>query len=205
MNFLELQDSVLERFESSFREDAKRWLNLFYGTVWGLERWTFREAEAYVTVTSGSSAVTDLPLDVGPIDDFLDIYGEPLVALPRRQWNRNYRYMVLNGQTGWPEAYTVVNGAISVGPPSNTTSSSFRLEYWKRLTQLVDDDDEAQTPDEFDWLLVAGAMQIGQGHTQDPTAVFQDEAIARGIESLRRDFLSDIRTEEQWGKLRAGW
>lgn len=200
MTFLELQNAVLARFEQSERDNVKRWLNLFYGQVWALERWSFRLGQAYVSVTPGSTAIGLLPDDTGQVTGLLNGRGERLTPLPPDVWNDLYRAMALQAQTGLPEAYTIINGVPQVGPPSSEDSTSYRLEYFKRLTQLAEDDDEPATPDEFDWMLVAGASAIGQTHTQDPTAALQDPVILRALDSMRRDFLTDLRVSEQWGK-----
>lgn len=93
-----------------------------------------------------------------------------------------------------------MDGAVSVGPPSNKTSTAYLLEHLRKPILLANDADVPALPTEFHWLLPEMASAIGQRHNQDPTAVLRDATVAPALEAMRRDYLSDAETTgEQWG------
>jgi hypothetical protein len=204
MTFLEIVNSMLGRFSESERPNAELWVNLIYGEIWAMESWDFRDAEDDVTVTTGSTVLSGMTADVDDVRGIWNALGERLQPMRARQWNDLYRSMEIDGTTGTPEAYKLVNGIVSVGPPSSETSTDYRMLYRKGFTALVADTDVPALPVAFHWLLSAGALATGQSHNQDPTAALSDPIVARGIEAMRRDFLTDIEIPgEQWGA--AAW
>jgi hypothetical protein len=139
VTFLQIVNSVLsDRFDESLREDAKNWVNHRLGWIWDLEPWTFRDGTANVTVTAGSQAVTNAPTDLGPIRAMLRSDGTRLRALQPDEFFSSY-YNNTAISTAQPEAYTVVNGSIFVGPTSSETKTDYRLVYVKRVTLLSAD------------------------------------------------------------------
>lgn len=125
-----IQDAVLERFNPSRRSDCKEWINYVLGQVWTLEEWTFKQAMAAVTVTAGSQAVTNLPLDIGLVHLLQNAQG---VKLTYRPWTEfQMRHYGESGQTV-PYDFTVVDTMpgcqVLVGPTSAETSSAYQVLY----------------------------------------------------------------------------
>jgi hypothetical protein len=198
MDFMAMQDAVLERFDQDHRADAKQWINLIGAEVYELERWTFRWGTDDFDVTVGSMDTTGEASDIGEVQAVWNSRGAPLVALPVAGFYMNYKPMSVLGQTGLPEAYTVFNGQIQVGPPSGE-AATYSMLHLRRWTPLVNDTDEPALPSSYHWILVAGASAIGQASKNDPTAALNDPVVARGLEGLRAEYLDDIATVEQWG------
>lgn len=196
--FLELQTDVMgDRFVESQRGDVMRWINSIYWQVWNLEEWTFRYATANVTVTAGSKTVTNLPSDLGPVRLLQRGDGVALTYMEPADFNRLYNDP-RNSYTGLPEAYTVINGVISVGPASSETASDYLLEYEKEYTKLVNDGDVPLLPDGcLSDILVAGPVALGQKEQNDFTWQFLFQTFQDGLDGLRRGYLVNARDAYQ--------
>lgn len=134
LTFKQIQDLVLlqptGRFNANYRAAAKEWINYVLSDIWGLEAWTFKQASALLTVTTGSTSVTNLPGDVGIIRQLLNAQGAKLTF---RQWDEfNLRHYGDSG-TAQPWDFTTIGTgtgcAMYVGPPSSETSSLYQLLY----------------------------------------------------------------------------
>lgn len=200
MTFLELQEAVLERFTAgTARANAKLWLNLVGAFVYELEQWTFRHATDDVTTAVGSIDVTGEATDVGEVLNLWNASGDKLHPLGVLDFYEEYQPMIARGETGLPEAFTVLAGQVQVGPPSSE-AATYRLLYLRRWTDLDADTDVPALPTSLHWVLVAGAMAVGQAHSQDPSAVLLDPVVARTIEGMRAEYLMDVRTADVWGE-----
>jgi hypothetical protein len=197
VTFLELQTAVLERFEEDQRDNSKRWINLRYGQLWTAERWTFRQTEANPVTAVGVANLGTVPVNLGRVLGLWDENGVELNYYRPDQWNRNFLADVATS-TGAPWGYTVVNGAIKVGPTPSAVAT-FTLLHLRRITSLVADGDVPELPAEYHWLLVPGAQAQGQIVKQDPNAGMSEQAYLQGIDLLRRDYLEDADVSEQWG------
>lgn len=203
MNFGELQDAVLERFSESERPKAKQWINLFGPMLYYAEDWEWRFAQTGLDIFTDSFAAGGEPDNIGRIIDVWNAQGEPLTAMPPRDFFRAYGGFAVAGVSGKPESYTAFNSNVYIGPASSETAQYFCV-YWLRWVDLLDDDEEPDLPSSFHWLLAAGALAIGQAAVQDPTAAMQDPVVARGLETMRREYLSDVpHANESWP--RAAW
>jgi hypothetical protein len=199
VTFLELQNAVLERFsDANARPNAKRWINLFGAALYHLESWTFRLATDDVTTAVASIDVTG---EVADIDEVIGVWshvGDRLRPLSPGTFYENYQPGVAVGESGTPEAYTVLDGQLQVGPAASEVAT-YRLLYMRRWTELVEDTDVPDFPAGFHWMLAAGAMAVGQAHSQDPMAALLDPVVSNGVQALRQDYLSDVReVGEQW-------
>ncbi len=193
MTFLQLrQELIPSRFTTSDTTSVNNWLNNTYARLWGMEDWTFKKASGNVTVTSGSSSVTGLPSMFGIPNALYDQSGGRLRYLEPSVFNDYYANSTAQGS---PQAYTVINQAVTVGPTSNVSSSAFLLLYEKRLTLLSADSDVPAIPVEHHYMLVPGALALGLAVKNDFTYQFMQAAWQESVQALRRDYLADQRGE----------
>jgi hypothetical protein len=201
MTFLNIQDQLVKvpnaRFSEADRDQAKLWINDRYAELWGLENWTFRDRIAQVTVTAGSQTVSAVPADLGPVLTFQLDTGQPLNFLSPQQFQENYYGSTW---TGVPSDYTVVNGAMYVGPTPATSSTSYQLIYEAKLTLLVNDSDVPAIPAEHHFILVHGALATGCLTRNDFTYQFAEQRWQNELEAMRRSYRAVQRGDySQWG------
>jgi hypothetical protein len=192
LTFVQIQAAVMgTRFDESQRGDVKTWINDSYFQCWHAERWTFRKGTDLVTVTTGSSVVSGIATDVERVDSFLKSDGSALQYLDPRPFQSRY-YNATSPLTGPPESYTIINGAISVGPVSNETKSDYLITYEKAYTALVNDGDVAMLPEgSHEGILVFGAIATGCQTENDFTWQFFQQKYDRTVATLQGDYLVD--------------
>lgn len=200
MTYRELVDGVLERFDETTRTDAKRWVNAKYAMVWALERWTFKYVSELASVTVSSDALTTTTT-FARIRRLWNSTGDRLIYMSPEHFWAIYHYGKVQGTTGLPESYTVVNDIVALGPVSSETSSNYRIVGLRRFSELSADADTPLLPSEFHWMLIPGAQAHGQALRQDPAATLNEQLFRDGIDSMRRDYLMDVAAEpEFWGR-----
>lgn len=192
LTFLELQAAVMgDRFRENQRGDVKSWINSTYWSAWSAERWTFRYATDLVTVTAGSNAVSGIAADVERVDSFQTSTGVRLQYLNPRRFEVDY-YNAVSPSTGAPEAYTIIAGAVYVGPVSSESRSDYLMTYEKAYTALVNDGDVPLLPEGSQFsVLVFGAQALGLKLQNDFTWQFAEQTYMAGMDALRSDYLSD--------------
>lgn len=130
LTYKQIQDSVLERFNEGRRGDCKEWINFALGQIWALDAWLFKQAVAPVTVTTGSTAVTGLPSDIGIVRLLQNSRGGKLTF---REWDEFMLRHYGNATTTIPHDFTTlgtgVGAQILVGPRSSESSSGYQLLY----------------------------------------------------------------------------
>lgn len=193
MPFIDLQNATMnDRFDESQRGDVKNWLNSRYWQLWNEEEWAFRYATDLVTVTSGSQTVGSLPADFGDVRSFQRGDGTSLRSLDPVAFNRTY-YDARATYTGLPEAYTVIDGAVFVGPASSETAADYQLVYEREYTKLVADGEIPAIPEGAELALVYGASAMGLQLQNDYTWQFQEELYQSELATMRRSYLRDRR------------
>lgn len=193
LTFKEIQDAVKsDRFREAQRGDIKKWINFRYWWLWHLEEWTFRYATDDVTVTAGSDTVTGVAADFLVAHSLQRYDGTPLQYMGPAAFQRAY-YDTTNTQSGTPEAYTVIDGTILVGPKSNETSTAYRLLYEREYTDLVNDNDVPALPNGAHFGLVHGGAAEGLKLQNDPTWQAFEQDFNSVITILRRGYLKDQR------------
>lgn len=191
MTFRELQDAVIaDGFDESKRDDVQRWLNMRLAWLWNAEEWVFKQGTDDVTVTAASMAVSSVPTDFQVALGLLNSDGWPLKATPTV--SEFYR-LYLDAGRGLPQAYTVVDGTILVGPTSSVTDSAYKLIYEKAVTLLSADGDLPNIPDGYHMALVHGAKAEGFKLTNIPMWQSYDQQFLGAIDAMRRDYLVEIR------------
>ena len=209
LTYTALQNAVLgRRFPESQRNNAKRWLATAYVDVWSAADWTFkRVSRAALTMTAGDSTPA-MPADFGRVIELYDDSGVPLTNLAQDEFEYRYGDLLLNSQTGLPEAYTVVNRQIEVAPlPAGTT---FRLSYWRRVSHkeangavsagYMDEEDDAPLWDDHHSVLIPRAVAIGLQELNDPTWEASQAEYERQLSRMKEDYVN-IRPTRQWGAL----
>ena len=179
MSFLELQNEVITfRFREAQRGSVKRWLNQRYAWVWAQATWPFKlEAPSALTLAAGSwtapfATATDV---LRPLNVYND-NGDPLRYLTPPEFQRLYEDTT---GTGRPEDYTVINGAIFLGPLTDS-DYTFTASYERMVSKLNSvgvmqpgllsaDDDYPVYDAGFHYMLVMGAIATGLKMVNDPT------------------------------------
>lgn len=210
MNFVQIQNAVLsDRFRESQRADAINWINHRYAWIWALEDWSFKATITNVTVTANSSVVTGLPADLGTVRMLLTSDGTQLEYLTPERF---YEYYYDNTTTlpGTAESFTVVNGAITIGPTSNVTKTDYRLLYDREPARYVGggpgvgtltagllsaDTDVPAMPEGFHFALVHGGAAEGLKLQNDPTWQAFEQDFQASIVAMRERYLTDQRWE----------
>jgi len=199
-----MQNAVLERFAENDRPNVKRWLNLAGALIWDSASWTFKKGEATLTSTVGDNNLTGEPSDLGAVVGIWTIRGERLAYYAPAAFHDFYRESLATGVQASPESYTVSSVGLQVGPLAAANENLFLL-YEKHYTNLSGDSDVSAIPPAYHWVQVAAAMSIGQSNQQDPTGSLQDNVVAQGIASMRREYLVAVKdAPEFWGATYAG-
>lgn len=191
MTFKNIQDAVIsDRFDETQRADVKNWINAVYGTILTAEDWTFLVTKSLVTVTAGSSTVTNLPTNLGVVLRLSRADGGALNFLSPQQFADAYYGETA---TGIPADYTVVNGVVSVGPISSETSALYQLEHEKEGTALSADADLPILPALSHMVLVFGAAIMGLQLSADPSWQGLQPQYDGLYQGLRRRYLASQR------------
>ena len=215
MTYQELQDAVIfNRFKEPMRTPhVKRWITSEYAYIWGVADWIFKRVSAFetgaeLTITAGDNTPT-MPAAFAEAIGLLNHNGDPLTQLDPRTFEASYRDP--GASRGEPEAFTVVNRIIYLGP-TPSTARTFYLPHKRTLCHKADGttvtagkmDSNADTPlwgEEHHEVLIAGARARGKKREQDPTwqadederdallSVMMGDPIANNVGSYGRDSL----------------
>lgn len=207
MTYRQIQDAVLDSgFDEGDRASAQNWIQFRHAWLWDLKPWTFRQAgPVTVTFTSGSQTVNlGTVTDMHAVIVLYDANGSPIrgVADYRQFFDRYNANASLT--TGAPEAYTVVNGTILVGPQGD--GSTGLLMYEKSKPALSADGDSTGLPDGYDLALVHGAKAEGFKLKVVPElAASFDQDFTAALNALSANYLTQVREQgQQWGAYRPG-
>lgn len=192
--FLELQDAViLGLLDESDRAAAKTYINHRYGWILALEEWSFLNDTASVTVTDGSQTVTNLPTDFGIPIGLWDSDGNPLQAMS--DWRAFLsRYNANLGDSGSPEAYTVIGSSLLVGPTPDTTATDFLLAYELEGAAMVADGDVPIIPTLFHVALIHGGRAEAMKMAFNPQWQAVEQDFLASIDAMRRRYLVGVRS-----------
>lgn len=202
MTFADVFNEIINfRFNGGNVASAKLWVNARYGMVWNDRLWTFRLGETTVGVTANSAVVT-LPADFGRAVSLFRSDGTPLVYIGPSDYDRTF-YSTTPG-SGTPDYYTVVNGAIKVGPAANVTDAAYDLIYQKKWVKLVNDADVPAIPEEYHYMLVHGGLATGLATVNDFTWEFQAQLYQEMLMSMRDNYVSDYGSTVQYVRDNSG-
>lgn len=207
MTYVQIQNAVkADGFAETKRSDIKNWIQARHAWLWDLEEWAFRRsAPTTVTFTANSSTV-----NLGSITDFhaavamYDAQGESVRGIRDhdeffRKYNAN-----LAQSSGPPQAYTVVNHVIYIGPKGD--GSTGLLVYEKSKPALSADTDTTGLPEGYDLALVHGAKAEGFKLSNVPMAGAFDDDFNAYLNALRRTYLNEVREQgQQFGAYHPGY
>lgn len=198
MKFVDLQNAVLsDRFKEAQRSDAKNWINHRYGWMWTLEPWTFRTRSSTQTITGSSLSA---PASLGPIRAVILSDGTRLAYLEPTVFFDRY---TAGASASSPEAYTVLGGAVFVGPAVTGTLGGVTVIDDQQVTLLSGDNDVPATPQEFHFALVHGGAAEGLKLQNDPTWLAFEQDFQASIAAMRASYLEeqrDLASAPSWGR-----
>lgn len=192
MTYKEIVDAVIANgFEDTDRASAQEWVQARHAWTWDAEEWTFRFDTATIVFTSGSQTVGSLPSDFRAAVALYDSTGGPITPIKDfRRFFDQYNTRIGNG-SGNPEAYTVLDSQIFVGPNGDGTSGL--LIYEKSKPMLSDDGDSTGLPDGYDLMLVHGGKAEGFKLSNVPLAQNFDDDFTAFLNAMRRNYLTGVR------------
>lgn len=176
---------------SSYRTDAKEWVKTRHEWLWGVEDWTFKVTTASLEFTAGAQVLAAPPSDLHATFAIYDAQGDPLRAIRDVRaffdlYNTNYV-----SDNGSPEAYTVVDGQVLVGPKGD--GSTGLIVYQKTKPTLSADTDTTGLPDGCDMALVYGAKADGYVATNaGALAPILEERFQAIYEGMMNDWLEAV-------------
>lgn len=204
LTYKQIVDAVLaDGFAESKRSSAQQWVQFRHAWLWNLEEWSFRYSPPTAVTFTANSQIVNL----GSITDFhaavalYDANGSPVPGIrDHREFFDLYNANASSG-TGGPEAYTVVNSSLYVGPAGD--GSSGLLVYEKSKPALSADTDTTGLPDGYDLALVHGGKAEGFKLSNVPLWSGFDDDFNAAANALRRDYLSKVREQgQQFGAYR---
>lgn len=206
MTFGDILDAVCkDGISTQRRGDAKEWVKLRHAMLWGAQPWTFKNGTATIKFTAGQQVVADAdaPTDIHAVFAMYDSQGDPIDGVRDiRKFFDDYNTLG-GGGSGPPEAYTIVDGKILVGPTGD--GSTGLVVYQKEKPSLVDDTDPTGLPDGFDLALVHGARAEGYRLTNVPLADEEDGIFSSIVVAMENDWLDAVlETGGQVGAYRPG-
>jgi hypothetical protein len=189
MTYVQMQNAVLaDAFSESKRVDAKTWIQARHAWLWDAEQWEFRKAKTAITFTANQQQVASPPSDFRHAIRLYDANGYRLRDLTPGQFLDCYAVVT----SGSPEAFTVLNNQILVGPSGDGTAGT--LLYEKAKPTLSADSDTTGLPDAYDLALVHGAKAEGFKLANIPLWQGFDEDFTAYYNAMKRDYLAGIRS-----------
>ena len=175
--------------DATYRASAKTWVRARHAWVWDAKSWTFKRTSGAITFTTGSQVAAG-PTDVHAVDRIYDAQGNRLRGYkdPRQffdVYNTN-----AGASNGSPEAYTVYNGQILVGP--NGDGSMGLVLYEKQKPTLVNDTDSTGFPDGYELMLVHGGKAEGFKLTNIPLAANFDADFTAYVTAMENNWLDEV-------------
>lgn len=192
LNFGQILDAVCkDGIAPSRRGDAKEWVRNRQAMIWGAAPWTFKQKQAAITFTANQQAVAGGPADVQSVYALYDSSGVPVRGIRDiRKFFDLYNNLTLP-TSGGPEAYTVLDGTIYVGPSGD--GSTGLIVYEAQKPTLADDTDPTGLPDGFDLALVYGAKATGLTLANvQPLAGEFEQMFQAQVEALMGDYLDSV-------------
>lgn len=173
----EMTSTVIGRFTTNESTFLYRWLNQRYAWIWAQQDWPWKRVYGSLTITSGDETPT-MPTDYGGrILTIWNTKGFELLYLEPQEWILGYS----NTLTGKPEAWTIIDGVLYLGPTPNANET---YPYLYEMHPKVKDSGgtvqdrifaSATSTDEPIWeeyyhhMLIPGALASGLKQANDPT------------------------------------
>lgn len=193
MTGAEILDAILaDSGAASRRPQALIDANRALAELWDAEEWAFVQTKVNVTVTQGSMTVSALPDDLGVVVGLHRADGAPLLPIDEYR-DFAASYVGTNQTVAIPEAYTVIDGAIFVGPPSFETSAAYLLIHERALTLLADDSTPPSIPEPYHYAIVAGGKAKLLKITDPGRSAEFEQDFQGAITAMRRRYVKAMR------------
>jgi hypothetical protein len=171
------------------RSDAQQWVRARHAWVWDAKSWTFKRKSAAITFTANSQVATG-PTDIHSVDRVYDQQGNRL-----RGYRDPFQFFdvyndLASSASSSPEAYTVYDGQILIGP--NGDGSTGLVLYEKAKPSLVNDNDPTGFPDGYDLMLVHGGKAEGFKLTNIPLAANFDADFTAYVTAMENNWLEEV-------------
>lgn len=196
LSYVQIQNAVLSAaFSESRRADAKTWIQARHAWLWDAEQWEFRKAKTTVTFTANTQTVASPPTDLRHVIRVYDQNGFRLRDLTPGAFLDRYAVVT----SGGPEAFTVLNSQLLIGPSGDGTTGT--LLYEKAKPTLANDGDTTGLPDAYDLALVHGAKAEGFKLSSIPLWQGFDGDFTAYYNAMKRDYLTGTRSgTRQFGR-----
>lgn len=188
-----LDDIATQVMFGSFKGNQKDpyvydWINSRYARLWTAFEWSFKIVEPTAMATVAGNRYLTLPSDFGAMRNLFDESGtNEIQFLESAVFNRRYVGGRILGQTGKPEAFTVVDGKVILGPIPNAVYTFFG-EYKRKLVC----DDGSGGPG-LRGVAVVGMMRRTVPTTDKPWGIPQEhyETLVIGARALGLKLVND--------------
>jgi hypothetical protein len=205
MNFGQILDAVCkDGLDATKRADAKTWVANRHAMLWGAAPWTFKQKSGPIVFTANAQQAAIAAADMHAVYAVYDSKGCPLRGeRDIRRFFDDYNTLLLPS-SGSPEAYTVVNGQVLVGPVGD--GSTGQIVYQMSKPTLTADADPTGLPDGFDLALVFGARAVGYAlNNAGAMAGEYEQMFDAQVAALANDWLDVVlETGGQSGAFRPG-
>lgn len=192
LDFKDLQDQVISRgYGEVDRTRIKAWLNEAAEDVNRQGRWYFNETRWTVTTSPGVQTISLSGLSpalqyFGAITPNADNTSQ-LVYVPYDNANPDQPFRNYTTETGTPFYYTLVGDNSLYVLPTPDTVYTYRIDGWKRHTQMSVDADVPALPQEHRHVLIYMALMKAAERDKDPAMMdYWDGRANRALSELRR-------------------
>jgi len=208
MSLLQIRTELNEqRFGPNMDSSLSRWIRLREGMIWSDSEWPFKRVRR--SALSASTATPTMPSAHWKTVSLERSDGVEVTYMRPVDFNR--AYPTNDSSTGGPDAYTVLNGQIILGPTPSGSISLYH-SYDRRPSHYNDSDvltvgtmtldtDYPVYPAEYHYVLVAGAMASGLKVQNDPTWDALEQEFQQLLNLMREDLLPpDQYSTNQYGR-----
>jgi hypothetical protein len=189
--------------DANKRADAKTWVVNRHAMLWGAAPWTFKQKTGEIVFTANTQQA-NAPVDVHAVFAVYDSQGCPLRGeRDIRRFYDDYNTLASPASAS-PEAYTVVNGQVLVGPLGD--GSIGQIVYQMEKPALSVDADTTGLPDGYDLALIYGARATGYAlNNVQALAGEYEQMFDAQVAALANDWLDVVlETGGQSGAYRPG-
>lgn len=203
LTFKTIVDDVLaDAFAEAKRAQAQEWVRFRHAWLWDLADWSFKYGTCTPTFTANSQIASLGVTDFHASIVLYNAQGSPIKGIRDfREFFDKYNTLSATG-TGTPEAYTIVNGSLFVGPKGD--GSTGLMVYEKSKPMLTADGDSTGLPDGYDLGLVHGGKAEGfKLSTVPEMAQSFDDDFSATAAAMQRNWTNQVKEQgQQFGAYR---
>lgn len=203
MTYDEIVQEVIDfRFREGLRSNVKRWVNHREAMLWTAAEWPFRHAPLTQLSINLGDATPQLASDYDRPDLIFDDQGQELLWLTANDFDRNFRYGFIQGDTGRPAVYKWADRVLTLAPTPDTYYS-YTHSYMRKLCHFNAGGDIVVGPmssgtdypmydSQWHYILVLGALATGLKVENDPTYPGIEDEFNVMLQSMREAYLPSI-------------